>query len=83
MSGVLTGGAAGNSLAELEFSDFFSVRRPKHVFAGISSGAQSAAKGTGAGAAALVGAPVVGAYTVRPGSLGCPAVAGLSQAVPV
>ena len=60
------GGAAGNSLAELEFNDFYSLRRPKHVFAGISSGTQSVAKGTASGAAALVGAPVVGAYTVRP-----------------
>ena len=50
---------------ELEFSDFFSLRRPKHVFAGLSSGLQSIAKGGGSGAACLVGVPAVGAYTVR------------------
>jgi hypothetical protein len=90
--------------SDLEFDDFFSLRRPKvtcrpasrcfvpappapstqlfglqasalrladvvptsqHVFAGLSSGLQSAAKGGGSGAACLVGVPAVGAYAVR------------------
>ena len=55
--------AAAAGMGELEFSDFFSVRRPKHLFAGMSSGMQSVAKGGASGAACLVGAPVAGAYT--------------------
>eukprot|EP00238_Polyblepharides_amylifera_P001348 CAMPEP_0196571170 /NCGR_PEP_ID=MMETSP1081-20130531/1335_1 /TAXON_ID=36882 /ORGANISM="Pyramimonas amylifera, Strain CCMP720" /LENGTH=542 /DNA_ID=CAMNT_0041887987 /DNA_START=240 /DNA_END=1868 /DNA_ORIENTATION=+ len=46
---------------EMEFSDLFSVRRPKNVVAGVSSGCQSILKGVAAGAASLVAGPVVGA----------------------
>ncbi len=86
-SGILlpSAGSTAGLAGELEFSDFFSLRRPKHVFAGarmkplsfclrlrltrrlpgLSSGVQSAAKGTASGAACLVGVPAVGAYAVR------------------
>lgn len=46
---------------DLEFSDLFSVRRPKNVLAGLSSGTQSALKGVTAGVATLIAAPIVGA----------------------
>ena len=46
---------------DLEFSDLFSVRRPKNVLAGLSSGTQSVLKGVTAGVATLIAAPIVGA----------------------
>mmetsp|Transcript_804 Transcript_804/g.1705 ORF Transcript_804/g.1705 Transcript_804/m.1705 type:complete len:544 (-) Transcript_804:2563-4194(-) len=46
---------------DMEFSDLFSVRRPKNVVSGVSSGAQSMIKGVAAGAATLIAAPVIGA----------------------
>jgi hypothetical protein len=57
--GAMTRGATAAD--ELEFSDLFSVRRPKNVLAGLSSGTQSALKGVTAGVATLIAAPIVGA----------------------
>eukprot|EP00959_Pyramimonas_sp_CCMP1952_P421937 8839160-Pyramimonas_sp.AAC.1 len=57
------GAISGKKLAQdVEFSDFFSVRRPKNVIAGTSSGLKSAAKGVAAGLATLVAAPALGAH---------------------
>jgi len=43
------------------FDALYSTRRPKDGWAGLSSGLKSVAKGTGAGLAALVAAPIAGA----------------------
>lgn len=57
--GAMTRGATAAD--DLEFSDLFSVRRPKNVLAGLSSGTQSVLKGVTAGVATLIAAPIVGA----------------------
>ncbi|KAK9826317.1 hypothetical protein WJX74_008417 [Apatococcus lobatus] len=46
----------------IEFQDVFSLRRPKDVKAGLSSGGKSIVKGIGAGVVGLVAAPVLGAH---------------------
>jgi len=43
------------------FESLFSTRKPKDGWAGLSSGLKSVAKGTGAGLAALIAAPLAGA----------------------
>ena len=43
------------------FQSFFSTRKPKDGWAGLSSGLKSVGKGTAAGVAALIAAPVAGA----------------------
>lgn len=43
------------------FDALFSTRRPKDGWAGLSSGLKSVAKGTGAGLASLIAAPIAGA----------------------
>ncbi|KAK3270308.1 hypothetical protein CYMTET_21288 [Cymbomonas tetramitiformis] len=54
--------AAPKAQQDVEFSDIFSVRRPKNVWAGTSSGVQSILKGVAAGTASLVAAPTAMAY---------------------
>lgn len=41
----------------------FSLKRPRDIRAGLSSGAKSAAKGIALGTAGLFAAPIFGAYT--------------------
>lgn len=43
------------------FDSLFSTRKPKDGWAGLSSGLKSVAKGTAAGLAGLIGAPIAGA----------------------
>ena len=43
-----------------DFQDVFSLRRPKDLKAGLSSGGKSIAKGVLAGVAGLVAAPIIG-----------------------
>lgn len=50
--------SAGAGLGDMSF---FSSRRPRHVGSGLASGLTNLAKGVGAGVAAFVAAPVVGA----------------------
>jgi len=60
--GFAPGGASGKGPgAEVELDDLFSLRRPKNVFSGASSGLQSIAKGVLGGATALIAAPAIGA----------------------
>lgn len=64
-----TAGGPGNKRQDLEtvdldtFNSVFSLRRPRDLGAGLSSGAKSIAKGVLAGTVSLVGAPVVGAVS--------------------
>ncbi|KAK9800240.1 hypothetical protein WJX73_004696 [Symbiochloris irregularis] len=48
---------------EFSLNDVFSLRRPRDVGAGLSSGTKSAAKGVAAGVLGLVAAPIAGAVT--------------------
>ncbi|GFR42214.1 hypothetical protein Agub_g3105 [Astrephomene gubernaculifera] len=47
---------------QVNFSDVFSLRRPRDARAGLASGLKSIAKGVIGGAAGLVAAPIVGAH---------------------
>ena len=51
---------ATENLPEFELPEMFSVRRPRNLLAGISSGAKSFLKGTLSGVVGLVAAPIVG-----------------------
>ena len=43
--------------------NIFSLKKPRDIRAGLSSGAKSAAKGIALGTAGLFAAPIFGAYT--------------------
>ena len=60
---------------DFDFNDYFSLRRPRDVVAGFSSGLKSIAKGVTVGAVSLLAAPVV--YTQKEG------VKGLGKGVAV
>ena len=51
---------ASENLPEFELPEMFSVRRPRNLLAGISSGCKSFLKGTLSGVVGLVAAPIVG-----------------------
>ncbi|KAF6258756.1 hypothetical protein COO60DRAFT_1701147 [Scenedesmus sp. NREL 46B-D3] len=58
-----TQGADSSDVAAPSIEDVFSLRRPKDLRAGLSSGLKSAGKGILGGAVGLLAAPVVGATT--------------------
>lgn len=56
--------AAPADVEEYQHIDnIFSLKRPRDIRAGLSSGAKSAAKGIALGTAGLFAAPIFGAYT--------------------
>lgn len=58
-SNPLLGDKKGDLEDGLEFSDFFSLRKPKDVRAGLASGVKSIGKGVVGGTASLIAAPIV------------------------
>eukprot|EP01062_Namystynia_karyoxenos_P073170 TRINITY_DN70009_c0_g1_i1.p1 TRINITY_DN70009_c0_g1~~TRINITY_DN70009_c0_g1_i1.p1 ORF type:complete len:633 (+),score=242.39 TRINITY_DN70009_c0_g1_i1:75-1901(+) len=74
-------GQVAHAREKIEFNDVFSLRRPKHLGAGVSSGLKSAGKGLTAGIAALVAVPYVGAKEDGVRGLGLGVVGGAVAAV--
>ena len=60
-SGAGGGGSSSSAPGAPSLQDIFSLRRPKDVKAGVSSGVKSLGKGLVGGAVGLIAAPVVGA----------------------
>lgn len=76
--GRLPAGLDGSSE---ELGEFFSLRRPQHVFDGLSSGCESVMKGAAGGLAFGLSAPVLGAVAGGPAGFAGGCVAGLAGAV--